>query len=119
VVVHPGETETCCHTLREASASGVPVVAPRSGGAPRVVRDLETGLLYDPGTATGLRRAVDSVAGDRHRALLGARGRELSTRTWQDSCGELLVEVYAPLLGPGELAGPPRTALTDPLRKGG
>lgn len=119
VLVHPGEAETCCHTLREAAASAVPVVAPRSGGAPRVVRDLETGLLYDPGTATGLRRAVESVAGDRHRALLGARGRELSTRTWRDSCAELLAEVYAPLLGPGELAGRPRTALADPLHKGG
>ena len=48
VLVHPGEHETCCHVLREAAASGVPVVAPRAGGAADVVRHLETGLLYDP-----------------------------------------------------------------------
>lgn len=109
VLVHPGEQETCCHSLREAAASGVPVVAPRAGGAPRVVRDLETGLLYDPGTATGLRRAVESVAGDRHRRLLGERGRELSTRSWADACAELVADHYAPLLSPGDLAARRRT----------
>ena len=96
VLVHPGPDETCCHALREAAASGVPVVAPRSGGALRVVRDLETGLLYDPSTASGLRRAVESVAGDRHRSLMGARARELSAlRGWQDACRELVEEHYA------------------------
>src|SRR3546814_8436466 len=35
VLVHPGEQQTCAHALREASASGVPVVAPRTGGAVR------------------------------------------------------------------------------------
>ena len=43
VLVHPGEHETDCHALREAAASGVPSVAPRSGGAADVVRHLETG----------------------------------------------------------------------------
>ena len=100
VLVHPGESETCCHTLREAGASGIPIVAPRSGGAPRVIRDLENGLLYDPDTPTGLQRAVDSVVGDRQRALMGARGRELSlARDWSRACGELLADHYAPLLG--------------------
>ena len=58
LLVHPGEHETCCHALREAAASGTPVVAPRSGGAPHVVRNLETGLLYDAADPHGLRRAV-------------------------------------------------------------
>ena len=119
MLVHPGEEETCCHALREAAASGLPVVAPRAGGAPDVVRDLETGLLYDPATGSGLRRAVESVAGDRHRALLGDRGRELSTRTWTDACGELVADHYAPLLASRELAGRRRTPsrLTRPARQ--
>jgi phosphatidylinositol alpha 1,6-mannosyltransferase len=100
LVVHPGEQETCCHTLREAAASAVPSVAPRAGGAPRVVRDLETGLLYDPATSLGLRRAVESLAGDRHRGLMGGRARELaSARSWGDACAELVAEHYAPLVG--------------------
>lgn len=100
LLLHPGTHESCCHALREAAASGIPVVAPRSGGARRVVRDLETGLLYDPETPGALRRAVESVAGDRHRSLMGARGRELAAeRTWTDACAELVEDHYTPLLG--------------------
>jgi phosphatidylinositol alpha 1,6-mannosyltransferase len=89
VLVHPGEHETCSHVLREAAASAVPVVAPRGGGAPDVVRHLETGLLYDPTDQKDFVRAVESVVADRHRALLGRRARELSTRTWADAVAEL------------------------------
>lgn len=89
VLVHPGEHETCCHVLREAAASGVPVVAPRAGGAPDVVHHLETGLLYDPAHPKDFRRAVESVVADRHRGLLGVRARELATRTWADAVSDL------------------------------
>jgi phosphatidylinositol alpha 1,6-mannosyltransferase len=95
VLVHPGEHETCCHALREAAASGVPVVAPRSGGASDVVRHLETGLLYDPHDARDLRRAVTAVVADKRRALLGQRARELAgSRTWIDAVDELVAEHY-------------------------
>lgn len=100
VLVHPGEQETCCHALREAAASGVPVVAPRSGGARDVVRSLETGLLYDPTDEHALARAVASIAGDRHRALLGARARELADRTWRDAVDELVAAHYSRLRSP-------------------
>ena len=99
LLVHPGEQESCCHALREACATGLPVVAPRAGGAAGVVRALEPGLLFDPATPTGLRRAVEAVAGDRHRALMGARGRELSTRSWSAGCAVLVAVHYDPLLG--------------------
>ncbi|NYD56096.1 phosphatidylinositol alpha 1,6-mannosyltransferase [Nocardioides marinisabuli] len=90
VVVHPGEHETCSHVLREAGASGVPVVGPRAGGAREVVRHLETGLLHEPGDAHALARAVAAVAGDPRRALLGERGREVALeRTWAVAVDEL------------------------------
>lgn len=105
VLVHPGEQETCCHALREAAASGVPVVAPRSGGAQDVVRPLETGLLHEPGDPLGLVRAVTVVAGDRHRGMLGARGRELALeRSWVDAADELLEEHLLPLGRPRRTA---------------
>lgn len=101
VLVHPGRHETCCHQLREAAAAGVPVVAPRSGGATDVVRTLETGLLHDPADELGLARAVAAVAADGQRALLGRRGRELATRLWTDAVDELVEEHYRALVAPG------------------
>lgn len=98
LLVHPGDHETCCHVLREAAASGVPVVAPRSGGAPDVVRHLETGLLYDPTEPGDLRRAVASLAADSRRGLLGERARALAVeRDWPTAVDDLLSRV-APLV---------------------
>ncbi len=100
VLVHPGEHETDCHALREAGASGVPVIAPRSGGARDVVAHLETGVLYDPTDERDLPRAVASVAADPHRHLLGAAGRERALRrTWVDAVDELVATSY-PMLAP-------------------
>lgn len=96
VLVHPGEHETCCHALREAAASAVPVVAPRAGGAADVVRHLESGLLYDPDDPRDLRRAVASVVADRQRSLLGQQGRVLAQeRTWTQAVDELAALHYA------------------------
>jgi phosphatidylinositol alpha 1,6-mannosyltransferase len=98
LLVHPGTQETCAHTLRQAAAAGVPVVAPRAGAVPEVVRHLETGLLYDPDDPAGLQRTVATVAGDRRRALLGLRARELATRTWAGAVDELVDRHYRPLV---------------------
>lgn len=100
VLVHPGTDLTCAHALREASASGVPVVAARTGGARDVVAHLESGLLFDPADARGLRDAVAAVAADRHRGLLGAHGRELvAGRSWRSAVDELLDVHYKEVTG--------------------
>lgn len=103
VLVHPGESETCCHALREASASGVPVVAPRSGGAREVVQHLETGLVYEPTDEHGLSRAVASLAADGRRGLLGEHGRRTAAeRDWAQAVDELVARHYgAGLQGEG------------------
>lgn len=93
VLVHPGEHETDCHALREAAASGVPVVAPRAGGARSVVSHLETGVLYDASDPRDLVRAVAAVAADPHRHLMGAAARTRATaRTWTDAVDELVAQ---------------------------
>lgn len=96
VFLHPGEEETCCHAAREAMASGLPVVAPRAGGARHVVRPMESGLLHDPGDATAMVRALEAVVADRHRGLLGMRGREIAlARDWASAADEL-IDIHHP-----------------------
>lgn len=60
----------------EAGANAKPVVAPRVGGIPEVVRDGETGVLVDEPTPEALARACVSLLRDPARAAaLGAAAR--------------------------------------------
>ncbi len=62
--------------LLEASASGKPVVAGRSGGMPDAVREGETGLLVNPEDPEDVARIVASLLNDPARGqTLGAGGR--------------------------------------------
>jgi glycosyltransferase involved in cell wall biosynthesis len=62
----------------EACASGVPVVGARIGGIPEIVRDGETGLLFDSGDAEGLAEGLSRLQRDPELAhRMGRRGREV------------------------------------------
>ncbi|KAA0083645.1 glycosyltransferase family 1 protein [Mycolicibacterium sp. P9-64] len=80
----------------EASASGVPVVAGRSGGAPESVIDGETGLVVDGRDVGAVAMAVGDLLADRDRAArMGAAGRRWVVDNWQwrtkaQRLGELL-----------------------------
>lgn len=76
VVVVPSLREGLSLTTLEAMASGAPVVASRVGGLTEVVLDEETGVLVEPGDATGLAAALDRCLGDPAlRRRLGDAGR--------------------------------------------
>jgi len=63
-------------SLVEAAASGLPVVAGRSGGVPEAVHEGETGLLVDPAGLDEVGRALQNLLDDRALAgRLGAAGR--------------------------------------------
>lgn len=67
----------------EASATGVPVVAGRSGGAPETVCDGETGRVVDGRDLDGIVGAISSLLGDPHRAAtMGTAGRAWISRHW-------------------------------------
>lgn len=68
----------------EASSTGVPVIAGRSGGAPETVRQNETGLVVDGTSVTEIAEAVVSVLSDPERAVaMGAAGREWVENAWR------------------------------------
>lgn len=68
----------------EASATGVPVVAGRSGGAPETVRDGETGCVVDGSDTAAICAAVTELLTDPDRAArMGAAGRRWVVDDWQ------------------------------------
>jgi phosphatidylinositol alpha-1,6-mannosyltransferase len=67
----------------EASATGLPVVAGRSGGAPETVRDGVTGYVVDGRQAGELAEVLIGLLTDHERAAkLGSAGREWALDTW-------------------------------------
>jgi phosphatidylinositol alpha-1,6-mannosyltransferase len=92
----------------EAAATGLPVVAGRSGGAPETVRPGRTGHLVDGRDPDALASTVGDLLADPDRAAeLGARGRAWMAESWQwrTSASRLTT-----LLHPTPTANPPPTA---------
>ncbi|WP_323447387.1 glycosyltransferase family 4 protein [Streptomyces yaizuensis] len=100
VFVHTGPFETFCQTIQEAMASGLPVIAPASGGPLDLVDHERTGLLVPPGDASATRDAVRALAGSvRTRVALGRAGRAaVADRSWE-AVGDQLLRHYARVLG--------------------
>jgi phosphatidyl-myo-inositol dimannoside synthase len=68
----------------EASATGVPVVAGRSGGAPEAVQDGRTGFVVDGRSVAQIADAIIRVLADRDRAAkMGSAGRQWVTEHWR------------------------------------
>ncbi len=104
VFVHTGEAETFCQTVQEAQASGVPVVAPASGGPLDLVEHGRTGLLFDPGDKRSLRRSVATLVGDaRLRESLAREAlASVEQRGWASVVDELVAVHYSAVLGGSE-----------------
>ncbi|OCB40479.1 alpha-(1-2)-phosphatidylinositol mannosyltransferase [Mycobacterium malmoense] len=68
----------------EASATGKPVIAGDSGGAPEAVQHNKTGLVVDGRSVDAVADAVAELLGDRERAAaMGAAGREWVMAQWR------------------------------------
>ncbi|MCU1593050.1 MAG: glycosyl transferase group 1 [Frankiales bacterium] len=78
------EVEGLGIVFTEASATGLPVVAGRSGGSPDAVLDGVTGTIVDGTSVTEVATAVVGYLADRERSrAVGAAGREWVVREWQ------------------------------------
>jgi phosphatidylinositol alpha-1,6-mannosyltransferase len=68
----------------EASATGVPVIAGESGGAPETVKQGETGLVVDGRSVRELTDALTALLGDRELCRsMGSAGREWVQSRWR------------------------------------
>ncbi|GAB90427.1 glycosyltransferase family 4 protein [Gordonia rhizosphera] len=68
----------------EASATGVPVVAGASGGAPETVVEGVTGTVVDGTDIDAVALAITAILADPAAAAeMGARGREHAVQSWQ------------------------------------
>jgi phosphatidylinositol alpha 1,6-mannosyltransferase len=96
VFVHTGADETFCQAVQEGLASGLPVVAPASGGPLDLVRAGHNGLLYAPDDTAALRSCVETLAaggadGAAVRARMGERAhRSVRGRSWEVLGDELI-----------------------------
>ncbi|MFL6139684.1 MAG: glycosyltransferase family 4 protein [Frankiaceae bacterium] len=81
----------------EASATGLPVVAGRSGGAPDAVLDGETGYVVDGTDVAAVADRVTTLLADRElRERMGRAGRQWVEREWR---WDVMAQRLSALLG--------------------
>jgi phosphatidylinositol alpha 1,6-mannosyltransferase len=95
VMVTTGEKETFCQVIQEAMACQIPVVAPATGGPLDLVEPGVNGYLYQPGSLTELRNAVQTLIDNPQQILdFGVNGQNMvRSRTWR-SLTESIVGHY-------------------------
>jgi glycosyltransferase involved in cell wall biosynthesis len=110
VFAFPGANETVGNVILEAMASGLPVVAPRSGGLLDHVAHGENGLLFEPESRGDLVTVLSCLVDDPALARqLGEAGRRhAEARSWASTLDAVLEDyerVAFPALKRTRLAG--------------
>jgi len=99
VFVFPAANETFGNVALEAMASGVPVVAARSGGVLDHVLDRQTGLLFDPESQADLAAAVAKLITNPWLARsLGKAARQYAENKNWAAVFDKLLDDYAALV---------------------
>jgi len=87
-------------SLLEAAACGVPSIAARIGGVPELVRDGQTGLLFDPQDADELAAKADwAWTHPSEMAAMGSAARNLYLQEYTPEKNyDLLMNIYGAAL---------------------
>jgi glycosyltransferase involved in cell wall biosynthesis len=91
--------ENSPYAVTEAFSRGCPAIAARTGGLPEIVVDEETGLLFEPGDATGLAWSMRRLAGDPGlQTRLSNGARKAADGLGIDEYAPRIVDVYRSVL---------------------
>jgi glycosyltransferase involved in cell wall biosynthesis len=102
LIVAPSEwNENSPISILEAMAHGKPIVASRIGGVPELVREGETGLLFDPGNVPQLSQKIRKLLADsEQRRKFGCNARKIvEVEHSLQAHGAALISLYESLLG--------------------
>ncbi len=101
IFVLPSLTEGLSNSLMEAMACGCCVIASRVGGNPELIRDGETGLLFEPRDTAGLAAALGRLIENEplRKELAAAGRRQIHDRFSVQASADQMGEIYAELIG--------------------
>jgi glycosyltransferase involved in cell wall biosynthesis len=102
IYVQPSRYETFGIAVLEAMACGKPVVASEVGGIPFLVKEEETGLLFECGIAKDLAEKIIILLKDKKlREEMGEAGRKRAEEFTWDNIADKTVKVYKEMLQTG------------------
>ena len=104
IFVHTGKHETFCQSIQEALASGVPVIAPNTGGPTDLVKHGWTGFLIDTSNSYSLNHSVNQILNSSEHLLTSERAREsVIHRSWEVVNIQLISHYQDLVLGQAQL----------------
>ena len=97
IFIHTGQDETFCQSIQEALASGVPIIAPNSGGPIDLVENGKTGYLINTGNPKEIKRVVKLIQEGDVANWREATRESVINRTWK-SINQELISHYLDLI---------------------
>ncbi len=89
--IHTGKYETFCQSVQEALSSGIPVIAPESGGPLDLITHLVSGYLIDTENGNTLNYAVDHFLHESDRQSMSNIARtSVLGRSWSAINNQLI-----------------------------
>jgi glycosyltransferase involved in cell wall biosynthesis len=103
-LIHPTLEDNCPMVILEAMAAGVPIAASRIGGIPDLIRDEETGLLFDPLDGQAMTNALEDLLGNATQERAVRAREEAQLRFHPRVIARRHVEIYEEVLSSASVA---------------